>query len=128
MISGYDPDEYEPVIPVVTETGAVRSNIYPKGNAFPARYELMMRNSVAFRRLAEVYGEGEGKYGPDNWMKGFKESVLVSHALEHIRLHLNGVPTGEDDISHAVWNLMTLMWVQENKPELMDITKPQQVL
>ncbi len=108
-------------------TGAIRSQLYPKGAKFPARYDLMMRNGAGMRRLAETYGEGVARYSPDNWMNGFDESVMISHALEHLRLHLAGDKT-EDNLAHSCWNLMTLMWIEENKPELMDITKPAQKL
>jgi len=108
-------------------TGAKRSNAYPPGHKFPARYDLLFRNATALRRLAETWGEGEAKYGPDNCWKGFPESVDVSHALEHIRLYLAG-DQADDHLSHAVWNLMHLMWVQDNKPGLLDLTKiPQKI-
>lgn len=107
------------------ETGAVRSSMYPPGAKFPARYDLLFRNAAGLRRLAEAYGEGVAKYGPDNWMNGFPESVMVSHALEHFRLFMAG-DTSEDHLAHAAWNVMTLIWIQENKPELLDLTKPQQ--
>ncbi len=102
---------------------ANRENWYPQGRNFPARYDLMMRNDVGMRRLAETWGEGEAKYGPDNWMKGFPESVLISHTMEHIRLYLLG-DKSEDHLAHAAWNLLALCWVEERKPELLDLTKP----
>jgi Domain of unknown function (DUF5664) len=114
------PEEIE-----TASTGAVRSTLYPKGEKFPIRLDLLMRNSAGLRRLAEVYGEGLTKYGPDNWMNGFEESVMLSHTLDHLRLYLSG-DTTEDHIAHATWNLFTLMWIQENKPELIDLTKPEQ--
>lgn len=112
---------------IETSTGAKRSNLYPPGEKFPARYDLLFRNASAMRRVAETYGEGEAKYGADNWMNGFPESVYVSHAIEHIRLHLAG-DIGEDHLAHAAWNIMALMWTQENKPELIDRTKFEQAL
>lgn len=87
----------------------------------PARFDLMMANTIAMRRLAQTYGEGSVKYGDNNWRKGFPESNLVNHALAHINMHLTGDRT-EDHLSHAVWNLVTLMHFQENRPELMDIS------
>lgn len=117
----------EPADHVELPTGAKRSNAYPPGKVFPARYDLLFRNATALRRLAETWGEGEAKYGQNNWSKGFPESVDVSHALEHIRLYLAG-DLADDHLSHAVWNLMHLMWVQDNKPELLDLTKiPQKI-
>lgn len=109
-----------------TATGAQRSEIYHKGARHEIRYDLMLRNTAGMRRLAEVYGEGVKKYGPDNWMNGFSESVLIQHAMDHIISYLNEGNKVEDNLGHAVWNLLTLMWVEENKPELLDITKPEQ--
>jgi hypothetical protein len=103
-------------------TGAVRETLYHKGRrGFPVRPDLVMRNDVGFERLAETYGEGFLKYGADNWMKGFPESVLVAHALNHIQKHLAGDKC-EDHIAHAIWNLYTLAWVQEKRHDLMDVT------
>lgn len=105
-----------------TKTGAVRSEIYHKGpNGFPLRYDLVLANDVGFRRMAETFGEGFQKYGANNWKNGFDESVLLNHCLEHLRLHISGDKT-EDHISHALWNLYTLMWIQERKPEMLDLT------
>lgn len=106
---------------VTTETGATRSCLFREGRGgFPERLDLVMTNAVALRRLAATYGEGNAKYGEINWQQGFKESVLVTHALEHLLKYIAG-ESDEDDIAHAVWNLMTLMWVEEKKPELMDV-------
>lgn len=98
-----------------TETGAIRSEIV----AAAVRYDLLDSNDVAMRRLAETFAEGFKKYGADNWKKGFKASEL----WQHMRIHLVAFITGdstEDNLAHACWNLMALMWVQEKKPELMD--------
>jgi len=117
-----------PLVPIGEEreeasTGAKRDSWYPPGVKFPARYDLMFRNAEGMRRLAETWGEGFVKYGPDNWMKGFPSSVLISHALEHIRLYLKG-DRSEDHLAHGAWNLLALCWVEENKPELLDLTMP----
>lgn len=103
-------------------TGAVRETLHHKGDkGFPLRYDLIFTNEVAVRRLAETYGEGFLKYGADNWKQGFDESVLLNHAFDHLRRWLMKDQT-EDHLSHAVWNLFTLMWVEEQMPELLDVT------
>lgn len=96
-----------------TDTGAIRDKVYSLGpHGFPLRFDLVLSNDVGFRRLAETFGEGFLKYGADNWKKGFTESNLLCHALEHIRLYLSG-DRGEDHVTHAMWNLYTLTWMQE---------------
>jgi len=104
-------------------TGAVRSKLHPQDGKFPIRFDLLLANTVAMRRLAETFGEGAEKYGDNNWQKGFDESVMLSHMGDHIRRHLEG-DTTEDHLAHACWNLMALMWFQEKRPELMDLSKP----
>jgi len=107
-----------------SETGAVRSQLEHKGtHGHALRFDLLLDNSVGIRRLAETYGEGFAKYGAGNWKKGFKESVLLNHAMEHLVLYVSG-DTTEDHLAHATWNLFTLMWMQEKKPELLDLTAP----
>lgn len=108
-----------------TETGAVRSKVY-SGDApseFPARLDLILRNAKGLRALARTYGEGFLKYGRDNRLKGFKESVYLQHALDHLIEYASG-DQSEDHLTHAAWNLLELRWVKEEKPELMDVTGP----
>lgn len=103
------------------ETGCVRSVLFPIGEGgFPIRLDLVLLNDVAMRRLGATYGEGQAKYGTFNWQKGFNESVYMAHAMEHLLLYMAD-DKSEDHLAHACWNLMTLMWVQEKKPELLDI-------
>jgi hypothetical protein len=101
-------------------TGAIRSRIYDKGkNGYPIRLDLILANDSAVRRLGETLGEGATKYGDHNWMKGFTQSSLLHHAIEHLRRYAAGDRT-EDHLSHAEWNLRTLQWIEEHKPELLD--------
>lgn len=103
-------------------TGAVRETLYHKGpGGFPLRYDLVFSNEVGLRRIAETFGEGFLKYGAHNWKQGFPESVLLNHAFEHLRKWMAGDRT-EDHLSHAMWNIYTLMWVEEQMPELLDVT------
>jgi len=98
---------------------AKRSN-----DADNVRYDLI--TPVGLRRLAETYREGCEKYGDHNWRnatkdnKGFQFSDLINHAINHIYLYLMG-DNAEDHLAHAVWNLMTLMHFEEERPELNDI-------
>lgn len=94
-----------------------------KPGEFPARFDLVLNNPIGLRRLAQTYGEGAIKYGPDNWKKGFPESNLINHAMAHLTKHIEGDRT-EDHIAHAVWNLYTLMHFQVTRPDLMDLSGP----
>ncbi len=104
-------------------TGAVRSAgcAGEEGYQFPLRFDLLFSNGEALRRLAATFGEGFAKYGADNWKKGIPESNLLNHAIAHLALYCER-DTTEDHLAHATWNLLTLMWQQRNKPELLDRT------
>jgi len=110
-----------------TATGARRANIFEVSPnfiypTFQQRIDLLFTNDVAMRRLAHTYGEGSAKYGDTNWMRGFEDKVLLNHAFEHLRKYMSGDRT-EDHIAHAVWNLMTLMWTEEKRPDLMSLNQ-----
>lgn len=80
MLDQPDYSIHEPVTPHETSaSGAIRSKLYPTAKSFPIRLDLVFNNPVGLRRLAETYGEGAAKYGPNNWKKGFNESVFLSH-------------------------------------------------
>lgn len=96
-------------------TGAVRAAAHSE----QVRYDLLLSNDVAMRRLAETFAEGFKKYGPDNWKRGFPVSELWAHAFIHLIKWIAGDKT-EDHLAHACWNFMAIMWQEENKPELQD--------
>jgi len=93
-------------------TGAVRSS-----DANQTRYDLI--SHIGLRRLAEAYAEGAEKYDDNNWLKGFPASDVMNHCLRHVYLWLSG-DTTEDHLSHAAWNLFSVMHFEEVKPELID--------
>lgn len=85
------------------------------------RFDLLFSNTDFLKRMSATYGEGAAKYGDDNWRNGMPEKSLFNHCLAHLVQHLEG-DTTEDHLAHATWNLITLMWVQANKPQLLDLT------
>lgn len=101
-------------------TGAVRH----KKLTDSYRFDLLDSNDEAQRRLAATYAEGFAKYGADNWKKGFPTSDLYAHAREHMLLWISG-DTSEDHLAHCCWNLMAIMWMQKNKPEMCDFPAQQ---
>lgn len=106
--------------PKVSTTGAVRSKLLAEG----FRFDLLDSNDSAMRRLAAVFALGFKKYGADNWKRGFPNSEYYAHAREHMLAYAShkkcceGDP--EDDIAHACWNLMAIMWNEEHLPEMCD--------
>ncbi len=111
-------------------TGAIRSKLYAggEGREFPTRLDLLFKNREGLEALAEAFGRGNHKYGRDNWMKGFPESVFVQHMLDHLIHYVSGTSDpGEehiDQLSGVLWNAFTLCWLRKHKPELLDVTGP----
>lgn len=98
-------------------TGARRcANV--AGGGKPARYDLI--STIGWRRLAETYAEGARKYSDHNWRKGMPFSVVLNHALGHLKAYAAGDKT-EDHLSHCAWNLFTLMHYEETDPKLNDL-------
>jgi hypothetical protein len=102
------------------ETGAIRgATVAGEGkNKFPPRYDLL--NPIMLRRLAETFGEGAGKYGDANWLKGMDEKTLLNHCLAHIVMWMQG-DRSEDHLAHAMWNLGAIMHFEETRPELLNL-------
>jgi len=93
-------------------TGAVRGT-----DADDVRFDLIPPKPLF--RLARTYKEGADKYGENNWKAGIPASNLINHALRHIYLWLSG-DKSEDHLAHAVWNLISTMYFEECRPELID--------
>lgn len=106
------------------DTGAQRGPTVAGGeeSQFPPRYDLLLSNLSFMKRMAETYGEGALKYGDDNWRKGMPEKSLINHFMAHLVQHLSG-DRKEDHLAHMCWGVMTLMWMQENMPAMLNLCK-----
>jgi len=106
-----------------SETGATRTAKYTgdQPDHWSKRFDLMLANRPGLEAIALAFGEGMLKYGRDNWKKGFHESVLLQHTLDHL-IEYVGSNREEDHLGHALLNLFTLCWMREHKPELLDVT------
>lgn len=82
------------------------------------RYDLIPVGPL--KRLADLYMRGAIKYDDNNWMKGQPYSRTYASLLRHIYAWREGEKT-EDHLAAVLWNTMTLMWYQDNKPELDDL-------
>lgn len=98
------------------ETGAVRSN-----DADNVRFDLI--SPIGLRRLAETCDEGSKKYNDHNWLKGFKLSCLLNHAMRHLAMYNLG-DASEDHLAHAAWNIFAMMHFEETRPDLIDLPMP----
>ena len=95
------------------ESGAVRDVASGKG-----RCDLLP--ACAILRLARHYENGAVKYDERNWEKGMPISVMIDSGMRHLLKYLDG-QTDEDHLVAACWNLMSAMWMEEKKPEMLDI-------
>lgn len=67
----------------------------------------------ALRRLADLYGRGAAKYGDRNWEKGMPFSRVYASALRHLFAWAEGVQDGEDHLAGAAFNLLALIFYDE---------------
>jgi len=70
-------------------------------------------------RLMNHYRNGGAKYGENNWKCGMKTSVFYDSAQRHLLKWWMG-EKDEDHLAAVLWNVMSAMWTEENKPELDD--------
>jgi len=77
------------------------------------------------RLLAEVLTYGAKKYGADNWQKGIEHSRLFAACLRHLYAYKSGESidpeSGLSHLGHALCNIVFLIWMADNKPELNDL-------
>ena len=100
------------------ESGMVRDTQEGK-----PRYDLIPTGPL--RRLADLYARGAEKYDDDNWKKGQPYSRAYASLFRHLMQWRNG-DTDEDHLAAVAWNAFTLMYYEDNKPELDDLSdRPQ---
>ena len=76
--------------------------------------------NTAYLEVAKHYAEGAKKYDDRNMEKGIPWHSMVDSALRHYTKWRRG----DDDEPHAravIWNLLTLLYMIDNKPELNDL-------
>lgn len=74
----------------------------------------------AYLEVSQHYAEGAKKYADRNMEKGIPWHSMVDSALRHYTKWRRG----DDDEPHAravIWNLLTLLYMIDNKPELNDL-------
>lgn len=94
------------------ETGMVRDT-----QAGKPRFDLIPTGPL--KRVADLYSRGAEKYDEYNWMKGQPYSRTYASLYRHMIQWREG-DIDEDHLAAVVWNAMTLMWYEDNKPHLND--------
>lgn len=70
--------------------------------------------------LAERFGLGAIKHGPNNWRNGGVEFIVscFNHLRDHyVSLITNGPDHDDDDVAAMLWNAGVLTWFRKHKPE-----------
>tara|TARA_S200002703_G_C3728280_1_gene223807 strand:- start:16 stop:363 length:348 start_codon:yes stop_codon:yes gene_type:complete len=94
------------------ETGAQRDNADNKLRMSLVPHKAL--NDVMVRYL-----QGVDAYGENNWKKGMKHSVLYDSTMRHLMQDFTGDDT-EDHLGAALWNIMSMIWNRDNKPDMDD--------
>ena len=94
-----------------------------KGKKFDnGKPDLSFIPGIALNEAAQVLMFGADKYGKANWKAGIHHQRLIASALRHLTAYNDGQDTdpesGLSHVSHALVNLMMLIWMMANRPEL----------
>lgn len=84
------------------------------------RYDLIPVDPLT--RLAHLYARGAEKYDDNNWMKGQPMSRVYASLFRHMIAWRQGDKT-EDHLAAVCFNAMALMYYEDKKPELDDISE-----
>lgn len=85
-----------------------------------AVHKLFNSTEDAYLEVSQHYAEGAKKYADRNMEKGIPWHSMVDSALRHYTKWRRG----DDDEPHAravIWNLLTLLYMVDYKPELNDL-------
>jgi len=78
----------------------------------------------ALQEIARVLDFGKQKYGRANWANGINYSRLIAAAMRHLNQYNSGIDTdnetGISHAAHAACNLMFLLWMEKNRPDMDD--------
>ena len=73
-----------------------------------------------FERVVGIYTRGAEKYSDDNWRKGQPMKRMFASLMRHLMAYRKGLQD-EDHGAAVVWNMLALMWMEKNKPEMNDL-------
>jgi len=86
--------------------------------------ELDLLPFESLEDIAQVLMFGKAKYGKSQWKNGISYSRLIAASMRHLGKFNSGVDLDDESnlnhVSHAATNLLFLLWMIKNKPELDD--------
>lgn len=78
----------------------------------------------ALEEIGKVLAHGMKKYQRSNWAKGINYSRLIAASLRHLNQYNSGLDNDEESnlchVSHSATNLVFLLWMIKNRPDLDD--------
>lgn len=75
---------------------------------------------TAYLELAKHYEQGAAKYAPRNMEKGLPFHSMIDSGMRHYAKYRRG-DTDEPHDRAFIWNMVTLLYMIDNKPELNDL-------
>lgn len=76
----------------------------------------------ALVEVARVMEFGAQKYDKHNYKKGMEYTRLIDAAFRHLHQFNDGIDLDDESsynhIAHSISNLLMLMWMIKNKPEM----------
>ena len=95
------------------ETGAVRDT------GGKGRMDLLPMSALI--RVSKHMEDALTHYPERNWEKGLPMHTMIDSAFRHLAKYTAGM-TDEDHLCAAATNLLMALWMEDNKPEMQDIT------
>lgn len=74
----------------------------------------------ALLEVSKQYEDGANKYLPRNWERGIPLHCYVDSGVRHYLKFMRG-DTDEPHDRAFVWNMLGLLWTQENLPKMNDL-------
>lgn len=90
-----------------------------KHDAEKPQYDLIPLEIL--EEVARVLQFGSERYGKNNWQNGIEIRRLISATCRHLFAFQSGQTndpeSGLNHVSHAIANLLFILWMLKNKPE-----------
>lgn len=81
------------------------------------RYRTMYE---AMLEVAKHFEDGANKYAERNWETGIPTHCYIDSGVRHYFKFMKG-DTDEPHDRAFLWNMLCLLWTQDNKPEMNDL-------
>jgi len=94
------------------------NTIFPSGairDDRKGKLRMSLIPTTSLKRTMQRYLDGAEEYSENNWAKGMDYSVFYDSAQRHMLQWWAG-ETDEDHLAAVVWNIMSLMYIEDTQP------------